>query len=693
MNISKKGGQSSPLKTLVVALLTLMLALSLLSINVLARNEWIYPSAAPQTNQVLKPVDPVFINDGSDTIEFGPPQEWDSWVLEYDLTRDRKYHIFLVGDFVINDTDPVTDYDIYTYLPNARVPEERYTTHTESAGLPEQVANDAAHQYFVPPQSGKYTFEIKYDVRDSEDDSEPLSAIFMLIEHIDVNDWYSQELEGRDWQDCEVLDTAWAFEFNTASPKIRVMVDVPNSVDMYEARLYAMASPESGLGYDLYGIGAPFGNYFTAFSGEYGGYNTSSRGDRNINAMDSGEFKGDPLDFTYDTPSGDSGHNIVYYLVLIAEHGKGTVDFIIQTDFSPPQLTLVDPPELVIEDDDTEILVTIEDEADIEEVWIEYTTDGENWNEEDLSSGVDGYEVTLENYWAGDFVEYIVYARDEFDNVGSTGSGFQVKNAATISCSIADMTLLGDQNAIITGVTTLESAPLHATFTNGDSVEKFEIVTGKDGAFSLTFTPPVLGDWSFEVSFDGDNLTLPAVSNDLTFLASSQWTQVTGFLSDTIVKKGQPLTVSGSVDPKVPGMQVEVTLVSATASVSEKASVASDGTYSFTFSPPETGIWNALSRFGDGFTYENSQSGILEFEVLPLTIFDKITVMYMTMIRPPFIYGVVGMVGLCLSSVAYVKRETIISRLPVKLGKSIKKSSKKKKKTGKNVDRFRRSKK
>jgi len=664
-----------------------MLFLSLLSFNASARNEWMVTDTDFQTTEVPKPVDPVFINDGNDTI--GIPAG-DVWYLTYDLRLDRKYHVFLVGDFVINDTDPVTDYDIYTYLPNG----QKYTTHTESAGLPEQVANDDAHQYFVPPQSGEYTFEIKQDDRDSENDSEPMSAIFMLIEHIDVNEWYSQSLDGRDSDDREKWDTSWGYEFNSTSPQIRVMVDVPTSVDMYEARLYVMANPESGVGYDLYDVGVPFGNYFTGFAGEYGGYNTSSRGDRNMDAMDSGEFRGDPLEFTYDSPGGGSGNNIFYYLVIIAEEGDGTVDFIVQTDFAPPELTIVDPPELVIEDDDTEILVTIEDEADIEEVWIKYTSDGENWNEEDLSSEIGGYSVTLENYEAGDFLEYVVYARDEFDNVGSTESGFQVKKTVTISCSIADMTLMGNQDAKITGVTTLEATPLHLNITHDNGAENMDIVTGEDGSFTLTFKPPILGDWTFQAYFDGDNVSLPAVGNALTFLASSQRTQISGSLSDIIVKKGESISVYGSVDPIVQGMQVDVTLVSATASASEKVSVASDGTYSFTYSPPETGIWNALSKYGDGFTYESSQSGILEFEVIPLTIFDKVTAMYLTMIRPPFVYGMIGMVGLCISSVAYVKRETIIKSLPGKLGKSSKKKGKKKKKkNGKNGERFRRSKK
>jgi hypothetical protein len=90
LTISTKGGRSSPPRTLLITLLTLMLTLSLQFANVLARNDWIEPSTIPETSKVPKPVDPVFINDGIDTIEIGPPHEWDSWFLEYDLKRDHK---------------------------------------------------------------------------------------------------------------------------------------------------------------------------------------------------------------------------------------------------------------------------------------------------------------------------------------------------------------------------------------------------------------------------------------------------------------------------------------------------------------------------------------------------------------------------------------------------------------------------
>jgi hypothetical protein len=685
MNILSNENSESPLFILMRLTLFAIMSFMVLTVPISAEYKWMYPSSEPNTTIIQKPVDPIHFNTEDSSIQIDVGEEWK---LIYTLNREKRYHVFLVGEWVMNESDPITDYDILVTGPN-----NYRSSHTESAGLIEQVSISEAQPYFVPEASGKYTFKIINDKRDSESDQ---SAYFMLIEHIDVNEWYSVDLEGRDEAQQEVLNSGWGYEFNTTSSKIKISVIVPDNgpLDMYEARLYAMANPDNEIGYSMNGVGIPLGEYFNEFNGDWGGYNTSVGGVRNILAMDSADRSGADLEFVYDAPTGESGDNVFYYLALIAEHEDDTVDFIIQTDFTDPEITIVNPPELVIEDDDTVIRVTIDDEADIEDVWIEYTTDGENYSREDLSSGVDGYEVILENYKAGDYVDYIIYAKDEFENMGFKGSSFHVKKTVTITCSITDMTLMGDQDAKITGVTTLELSPLHVNFTNGDYIKNLDIVTGEDGKFSLTYTPSALGDWSFQAYYSGDNNSLPAESNILTFQASSERTQISGILSDTIVKKSEPITISGSVEPKIPGMQVDVTFVSVSTIVSEKVPVASDGTYSFTFSPMETGIWNALVQYGDGVIYERSDSGSLEFDVIPLTIFDKITGIYLTMIRPPFIYGVVGMVGLCISSVAYVKRETIIKSLPGKLGKSIKKSSiKKKKKKGKNGDRFHRSKK
>ena len=165
------------------------------SIDASARNNWMETDNDFQTTEVLKPVDPVF-NDGNDIIEI---VAGDSWFLQYDLRLDRKYHALLVGDFVINDTDPVTDYDVYTYLPNGA----DFTTHTESAGLPEQVANDGAHQYFVPSRA-RISMKLHWgypmrkncvEFREKTRNWLALVNIYLLIDIIEVGGGTEQSLD------------------------------------------------------------------------------------------------------------------------------------------------------------------------------------------------------------------------------------------------------------------------------------------------------------------------------------------------------------------------------------------------------------------------------------------------------------------------------------------------------------------
>jgi hypothetical protein len=630
----------APARSLLMGMLALFLILNFAFASVSAMNEWLDTDPAERTSTVNKPVDPVFINTGNDSIS----------------------------------------------IPSGAP----FSSHTESAGLPEQVSTDDNHHYFVPEQSGEYTFRIVNDERDSENDE---TAILMVLEHVEVNTEYSQFLEGRDSNDNEVLYTGWAFEFNTSAPEIRIFVDVPSLLDMYEARLFAMAKPESDIGYSLYGIGAPFGDFFNEFSGEYGGYNTYSQGDRNIEAMDSGEYSGQDLEFIYDAPTSENGSDVFYYLVLIAEHGQGTIDFVVQTDFEPPVISL-DPPEIGIEGEDTEITVTIDDDTELDEVWIEYSTDeGETWRKKDLSEKGDGYSCELGSLLAGDFVEFTIYAEDAFGNIGSIESGFQVKRIISLECFVADKNIYGDESARITGSSNLDSAQIRLQFARGETIESFLVTTDENGGINFNFDPPLLGDWSFQALFEGSETEFRAFSNFVNFTVDSRETYISGFLSDSQVKKSEPITVSGSVIPKIPGLTVEVLFVSSVSHV-ETVATSAEGTFNCTYEPAELGVWSVMAKVGDGFVYAISQSDIMEFEVLPLTIVDKAILLAQRMIEPPFLYGTVGLVGIGISSVVYVKRDAVITALPQSLAKRLSgNSGKGKRKNGKSNQRYRRKKK
>jgi hypothetical protein len=664
---------------LIIAVFLLVLLTSTLPFSS-AMNEWMENELLGHKSTVLKTVDPIFINYPTSDIQI-PVGE--SWSFTYNLKSYKKYHIFLVGDWIVNDTDPVTDYDIYTYKPSGTL----YTTHTESAGLPEQVANDAQHQYFSPDTSGDYTFKIVNDERDSKN-FEP--AIFMIIEHIDVNTEFTQLLEGRDIVDDPVLYTSWSYEFNTSSPTIRVFVDVPSNLDMYEARLYAMANPGDEVGYNMYGVGVPRGEFFEDFSGLYGGFNTSSKGDRNILAYDSGEYKGQDLEFIYDTPNkANETYQIFYYLVLIAEHGYDSVDFIVQTDFVTPEVTLVNPPELGIEGDMVEIQARAYDETGIEKVWVEYTDD--SWItsfEESMHKRESVYSGYLPNFLALDYIEYKVIAQDIFGNEGFDNSSFGVKRASTVEVEVLDDTLLGSQKAVINGKSSLVNGQLSFLFNNSDYSEEVEVETDEFGGFNMEYSPHILGEWSVQAFFDGSDAELPTESNVVYFDVSSIDTKIIASLDFVRVKKNQPVRISGAVSPNVGGLPVEVMLVSASGSVVEKVSTRSDGSYVFSKVLDEVGIWNGLAKVGDGFEYVKSSSDLMEFEVLKLTIIDKLVILAFKLVSPPFLYGTIGFIGIGLSSVLYIKREALGSLLPKGLGK---KSGKKKVKNGKKAQRYRRN--
>ena len=788
-----------------ICLCVMLLVLSLIAttplIGVSAVNEWQDDDEVTQTSIISKPVDPVFINVPDIVDAFNQPtfQEntaipiplGESWNLIYNLEQGKRYHVFLVGEWVCNETNPRTDYDILTVYPDDDVPPR---WNTESAGLPEQVAFDDYHHFFIPPENGDYRFEIINDDRDSVD-FEP--AIFMVIENIDVNTGYSRHLKGRSPTGGgvyeEVEQTSWAYEFNTMAPKIRVFVDVPDwnhepergDLDMYEVRLYAMANPEAGVGNFVDGIGVPSGDLFNHFVGEYGGYNTSCNGDRNMEAMASCEYPGADMEFTYDTPNGVNGTNdIFYFLVLIAEHGEGSVNFYVQTDFVAPNITLVNPPTIGYAGEKTRVTVEIEEEFEIERAWVECVVDGETLPDVGLSKISDVWVGDLPSFNVLDFVNYTVYAEDEFENVGTIESGFLVKERVTLQCSIVDSTLRTGQPAELMGSSSLEIDTLELVYTNGEFSESVNVTTSESGAFSHTYHAKQPGDWSVQAFYHGDDLRVPSESEPFSFTKSpvtlscnlfemsvtgtqkaevrgsssltsapiqleficgtkahiydlytdengrfnfkfspdliGEWsvraifnedeyesgatsemanfrylslqTHISALLDPSSVKVGRPISVSGSVAPQVDGLPVEVLFVSASSSVVETIYTDLRGSFSIDFIPEETGTWNVLSKVGDGLIYSRT-SKLLEFEVLPLNIFDKVVNAGLMMLSPPYSYGAVGLVFVGFSSVLYVKRDSVVKRLPKSLAKRFSgKKSKKKKKKGKNgARRYRRS--
>jgi hypothetical protein len=656
-----------------------------------AVNDWMNDKPIDRQSTILKPVNPILINvDGDDSYiekeSIGIPLgDIGSWTFLYDLEEGKRYHIYLIGDWISNATEPETDYDILITYPDGTS-----WWNTESAGIPEQITNDENHQFFVPPSTGIYRFKILNDERDSTNTE---AAIFMLLEHIDENTWYSCSLEGRDEStDEEVLFSGWGYEFNTAAPRIRVFVSVPDFLDMYEVRLYMMTNQEAEKGYQIDGIGVPTGDLLLSFSGEYGGYSTFAIGDRNIEAMDSCEASGRDMEFVFDTPNMPNGtSDIFYYVSLIAEHGIGAVEFYIQTDFNSPEITLIDSQEFGFESKKTTITASVLDEGEVQRVWVEHEVDGEGGEEIELAFDGEYWIESFPFFEAGDLVEYEVHATDVFGNENVLDSELKIKREASIVCTLVDSNLIGNEIAEVKGSSSLKATPLMITFTNGASSSSYDIVTDSDGNFEFEFTPDTLGQWTVYTEFEGDDETFNSQSDPVTFTRKSIPTQITNSLSLSKVKLDKPIRVSGSVSPRVANLPIEVMFVTPFTMFTETTYTDDKGAYSCSIEPTETGTWSVLTSVGDGFLYEKTQSSLMDFEVTPLTILDKVENIYIMLINPPYMYGTLGFLGISFSAVLYVKRDAIAPHLPKFLTGKLGNSKKKKKKKG-GAQRYKRSK-
>ena len=688
MNISRHSitGQKNFIPYASITCLFILLILPVIPVK--AVNDWMKDKPDDRQSTILKPVNPIQINvNNVDTYiekaSIGIP-EGDEWTFRYDLEEGKRYHVYLVGDWISNATEPETDYDILITYPDGTS-----WWNTESAGIPEQITNDENHQFFVPPSTGIYRFKILNDERDS---SNTEAAIFMLLEHIDENTWYSCSLEGRDEStDEEVLFSGWGYEFNTIAQRIRVFVSVPDFLDMYEVRLYMMTNQDADMGYQIDGIGVPTGELILDFSGEYGGYSTFAIGERNVEAMDSCEASGRDMEFVFDTPNSNNGtSDIFYYIALIAEHGIGAVEFYVQTDFNGPEITLIDSPEFGFESKKTTITASVLDEGEVQRVWVEHEVDGEVGEEIELAFDGEYWIGSLPFFEGGDLVEYEVHATDVFGNENVLDSVLKIKREASIVCTLVDSNLIGNEIAEIKGSSSLKSTPLNIIFTNGASSSSYDIVTDADGYFEFEFTPDILGQWTVYTEFEGDDETFNSQSDPVTFTRKSVQTQITSSLSSSTVKLDKPISVSGSVSPRVVNLAIEVMFVTSSTVFTETTYTDDNGAYSCTIEPTEAGNWEVITSVGDGFIYKTTKSSRMDFEVTPLTILDKLENIYIMLINPPYMYGTLGFLGISFSAVLYVKRDAIAPHLPKSLAGKLGNSKKKKKKGG--AQRYKRSK-
>lgn len=452
---------------------------------------------------VEKPVFPVEIKNAS--VPIGG-----TWTIICPLVAGHNYHVYCYGEWVHTGPEPKTDYDIYVYNPSGSME----SLHTEAAGLPEHLGTTVNAPYFKAQSTGNYTFVISNDARESNGTE---AATFMIIENIECDQWFDKEIRGK-VNSASVLQTSWAYEFVTNSSQIEIYVNVPDTLDMYEARLYCMSDSKS---ISINNISLPWEPGLYGNGTKVGGYNLESESYRGV-AYASCEYLGQDMLINYSAPSVTEGSNdaTLYHLVLMGEYGEGTVDFLVKTNFGG-DLTKLSVNNRITPD--KEVVVAYNSTVNpLTDAVLHFTTT--EWqNQTSITMQIDEHvcNSTIPRQPAGSLVKYRVSAIDLLENNLTVTGEYGVKqNSNFLSFDTVEENVLLGNNITFAGRVSSEAAgePIQIQVLSPNETLIIECDSFGDGSFTGTFMPSRSGTWTAQAMFLGNEKTYETNSGIVMFM-------------------------------------------------------------------------------------------------------------------------------------------------------------------------------
>ncbi len=460
-----------------------------------------------------KPMLPVYFNESQ--IAIGR-----EWSVICPLEADHSYHVYCYGQWIDTGSEPTTDYDIYVYDPNGQM----VGYHTQSSGMPEHLGVTVGDPFFVPKLTGNYTFVISNNPFASKGAQQ---ATFMIIEDIECNVWNQRYLEGMNSQYTQSLNTSWAYEFVTDSPQVDVYVKVPETLDMYEARLYLMTDPTSNNQTLLNGVPLAWepGLYGNLTEGDpvVGGYNLETTEYRGVSWANC-EFYGQEMHLSFTSPTNQT---TLYQLVFIGEVGNGTIQFLIKTDFNESSLAPSLIPSRVYPGSNATVAY-VSTMANLQNATLQYSID--NWasiNTTPMEISNRTCTAIIPGQEAGTTVQYSVTAVDALENALGANGSYTVKYPSTLNFTSIPTGAKPGDNVTITGVLAPKAKDMLVTiyFVSANDTEEAVCTTLDDGTFSGSFKFSTTGTWMVYASFNGtatiyeSNTSMVTVQVEETLLA------------------------------------------------------------------------------------------------------------------------------------------------------------------------------
>ncbi|GAG34415.1 unnamed protein product, partial [marine sediment metagenome] len=129
------------------------------------------------------------------------------------------------------------------------------------------------------------------------------------------------------------------------------------------------------------------------------------------------------------------------------------------------------------------------------------------------------------------------------------------------------------------------------------------------------------GSYELKASWEGDNAISEANSSTVLVTVSKILTTISYSVSSSSITEGEPVTVSGVIDPAVSGKTVTLTLKRPDGlTLNRTVPIGSDGSFVDSFKPHGLGYWSVTASLNGDFTYAGEFRPEQSFKVTNLLL-------------------------------------------------------------------------
>ncbi len=249
-------------------------------------------------------------------------------------------------------------------------------------------------------------------------------------------------------------------------------------------------------------------------------------------------------------------------------------------------------------------------------------------------------------------------------NTGETLGSFFAMGTSTLEIAFEEEELTAGEEVEIRGRLNPGGEPVNVSIINGDTLINVTMATDPGGRFSYPFTPTATGNWTLQASFNGSEAYHAVSTEPVNLTVSSLQTSIACSLDQETIESGKTVTVTGSLDPEKPDITVEISVIHGNESEKIYAKTNSFGRFTGSFKPPTKDEYTINARvIGDGFLYAGSESAPLYLTVVEPSLSTTLTRIPGALmeraapfLKPPFLYGVIGVVGLAGGGIVFYLR-------------------------------------